>query len=605
MFKYTLCASLCAILSASLQANTLALDPVVISATKAQQSLKQTTSDVQIITASQLEERHITSVLDALRMLTPISIAQSGGIGQQSSFFQRGFSSDNSVVLIDGVRYNDPTATKGQAQLEHLMVNNIERIEIINGAQSGVWGANATAGVINIITKKATEKLSMGGNLEYGSFATTKIAADVSQKVGDLSYYIGANQIMSDSFSAQTPRGENPKGYEEDHYKNQTLNAKLGYEVTSEDTLRGEFTLIDATVQYDSYASPNSTVPEVHQINRLGNIGYRHNFDAKNYIDATYAVSTFDKKDPSNFTKAFKGTNKEVNVLGNFAYRENATLVVGGNLLDSKDTISTKELDSNGVFATNTNRFGGLILTQSLRHDTYSSFDDKTTGKVGAKYFFTEDLSFGSNYGTAYRTPSLAEMYGFGGNVNLQPETTKSFDATITFGGLSVTYYNNKVDNLIQYVYNPITFTGGNQQVDGTSTFKGYEVRYSTALGEVLALDASYTRLSAKDKDGKELIRRAQENAAGSLTYYATPALSVGSAANYVGTRRDTDFSTFPSTSVQTGRYVLWGAFANYAITDAVMLYVKGENLGDKRYQEVEGYGTAGRSVYAGLNARF
>jgi vitamin B12 transporter len=287
MFKYTLSLSLCAILSASLQANTLTLEPIVISATKTEQSLKETTSDVQIIFATELEEKHITSVLDALRTLASIPVAQSGGIGQQSAFFQRGFSSDNTVVMIDGIRYNDPTTTKGQAQLEHLMVNNIERIEIINGAQSGVWGANAVAGVINIITKKATEKLSIGGKIEYGSFATSKIAVDASQKVGALSYYIGANQIMSNSFSAQTPRGKNPKEYEPDHYKNQTLNAKLGYDITSSDALRSEFTFIDATAQYDGYASPNSVLPDIHQLTRLGNIGYRHHFDTKNYVDAT------------------------------------------------------------------------------------------------------------------------------------------------------------------------------------------------------------------------------------------------------------------------------------------------------------------------------
>jgi vitamin B12 transporter len=595
MFKYTLSLVACATLVSSLQANTLTLEPVVISATKAEQSLKETTSDVQIITAAQLEEKHITSVLDVLRTLTSVPVAQSGGIGQQSSFFQRGFSSDNTVVMIDGIRYNDPTTTKGQAQLEHLMVNNIERIEIINGAQSGIWGANATAGVINIITKKATKELSIGGNIEYGSFTTTKIAVDASQKVGALSFYLGANQIKSDSFSAQTPRGKNPKEYEEDRYKNQTLNAKLGYDITSSDTLSSEFTFIDALTQYDGYASPNSTLPEVHQTNRLGNIGYRHNIDTKNYIDATYALSTFDKKDPNGYTKAFKGNNKELNVLGTFTYMDNATLVVGGNLLDSKDTISTKELDSKGLFVTNTNRFGGLILTESLRHDMYSSFDDKTTGKIGAKYFFTDDLTLASNYGTAYRTPSLYELYApIYGSQTLRPETTKSFDVTISFMGLSATYYHNRVDNLIGF--DPMTYV--NEQVEGTSTLKGYEIRYGTLLAQALALDVSYSKLSAKDKDGKDLVRRPQESAAGSLTYYATSALSVGTMANYTGTRYDT-------TQIQTGRYALWSAFANYGITDMVTLYIKGKNLGDKRYQEVEGYGTAGRSVYTGLSARF
>ncbi|MCI4405802.1 MAG: TonB-dependent receptor, partial [Sulfuricurvum sp.] len=235
MLKQTLSFVASATLVASLGANTLQLEPIVVSASKTEQSLKDVTANVDVITAEELEERHITSVLDALRIFTSIPIAQSGGIGQQSSFFQRGFSSENTVVMIDGIRYNDPTTPKGQSQLEHLMVNDIERIEVIHGAQSGIWGANAVAGVINIITKKPTDTLLANAALEYGSYATTKIGANVSQHVGALSYYVGANQLKSNGISAMTPQGEDPKHYESDAYLNQTLNAKLGYDLTSVD----------------------------------------------------------------------------------------------------------------------------------------------------------------------------------------------------------------------------------------------------------------------------------------------------------------------------------------------------------------------------------
>ncbi|MGZ8548842.1 MAG: TonB-dependent receptor, partial [Sulfuricurvum sp.] len=393
----------CATLVASLAADTLTIDPIVVSATKTEQSLKETTANIDVITSEELEEKHITSVIDALRTFTSISIAQSGGLGQQTSFYQRGFKTENTVVMIDGIRYNDPTTIGGIAQLEHLMVNNIERIEIINGAQSGIWGANAAAGIINIITKKATQKLSLGGNLEYGSYATTKIAADISQKMGALSYYVGVNQLKSNGFSAQTPKGQNPEDYEADGYKNQTVNAKLGYDLTSSDTLFGQFTFIDAKVQYDAYSQPNSTANEIHQIDRLGNIGYTHKLNAVDVITATYAVTAFDKKDPLGYTKEFKGTNKEVNLQGSYHYTDNSFVVAGANTLDSKDTLSSKELDSKGIFLTNTNRIENLILTESIRHDAYDEFNDKTTGKIGAKYFFAEDITLSANYGTAYR----------------------------------------------------------------------------------------------------------------------------------------------------------------------------------------------------------
>ncbi|MGZ5208204.1 MAG: TonB-dependent receptor domain-containing protein [Sulfuricurvum sp.] len=589
----------CATLVASLAADTLTIDPIVVSATKTEQSLKETTANIDVITSEELEEKHITSVIDALRTFTSISIAQSGGLGQQTSFYQRGFKTENTVVMIDGIRYNDPTTIGGIAQLEHLMVNNIERIEIINGAQSGIWGANAAAGIINIITKKATQKLSLGGNLEYGSYATTKIAADISQKMGALSYYVGVNQLKSNGFSAQTPKGQNPEDYEADGYKNQTVNAKLGYDLTSSDTLFGQFTFIDAKVQYDAYSQPNSTANEIHQIDRLGNIGYTHKLNAVDVITATYAVTAFDKKDPLGYTKEFKGTNKEVNLQGSYHYTDNSFVVAGANTLDSKDTLSSKELDSKGIFLTNTNRLENLILTESIRHDAYDEFNDKTTGKIGAKYFFAEDITLSANYGTAYRVPSLTELYGaYGANPNLTPETTRGYDITAQYKGLAATYFNNKINNLIDY-------TSGYNNVAGTSTFKGYELKYQQNMSDLLTLNLAYNKLFAKDKDGAYYAKRPHDSAKATIDFYGIEKLMLSTTAQYIGTRHESDYSTFPAGTVQTGRYTLWSAIANYDVTKNTTLYIKGENLTNKLYQEVNGYGTAGRSVYAGLNARF
>ncbi len=604
MFKHTLSLVASATLVASLEANTLNLDPIVVSASKTEQSLKNVTANIDVITAEELEENHITSVIDALRSFSSISTAQSGGLGQQNSFYQRGFKTENTVVMIDGIRYNDPTTIGGMAQLEHLMINNIERIEIINGAQSGIWGANAAAGVINIITKNATEKLSFGGNLEYGSYATTKISADVSQKVGALSYYVGVNQIKSDGFSSQTSKGQNPEDYETDSYKNQTVNAKLGYDLSGSDKLFGQFTLIDAKVQYDAYNQPNSSANEIHQINRLGKIGYSHKLSTVDSIDASYAITNFDKKDPLGYTSAFNGTNTELALQGSYHYTSNSFVVTGVNTLDSKDIISTKELDSKGIFLTNTNQFENLILTESIRYDGYDAFKDKTTGKIGAKYFFSTDTTLSANYGTAYRVPSLYELYapatfwGAVGNANLTPETTKGYDITAQYKGLSATYFNNEIDNLIDY-------TTGYNNVSGTTTFKGYELKYQHNMSDLLTLHLAYNKLFAKDKNGAYYTKRPHDSAKATIDFYGIDKLLVSATAQYVGTRHELDYSSWPADTVQTGRYILWSLMGNYELTNTITLYVKGENLSDKLYQEVNGYGTAGRSFYCGLNTRF
>lgn len=597
MYKHTLSLVAAATLVASVGAKDLTLDPIVVSASKTEQSFKDITANIDVITSEELEEKHITSVIDALKTLSNIPIAQNGGIGNQSSFFLRGFSSESAVVLIDGIRYNDPTTPKGQAQLEHLMVNDIERIEILKGGQSGIWGANAVAGVINIITKKATKQLRVSGTAEYGSYATTKLGANISQKIGALSYYFGANQIQSDGFSATTPKGKNPEDYEDDGYKNETVNAKLSYDVTVSDTLSAQLNVIDAKTQYDAYAQPNSEENEIHQINRLGSIRYDHRLNHEDSISASYSISDFDKKDPLGYTKAFTGTHKEASLQGSYHYTPNGFLVAGGNALHSKDTVSAKELDSKGIFVTNTNRLENLILTESIRHDAYDTFKDKTTGKIGAKYTFAEDISLTANYGTAYRTPSLFELYaGYYGNADLQPETTKSFDITGTYKHLSVTYYNNLVDNLIgsnssTYVY---------EQVTGKSRLKGVELAYKNTIANNLILDLGYNRLWAKNQNNQELQRRAKDTFRSALDYYGINKLHLGLNTHYIGTRYDDLAQT-----KQTGRYTLWGIVANYAATDHLSFYLKGDNLTDKLYQEVDGYGTAGRSLYVGLNAQF
>jgi vitamin B12 transporter len=266
-------------------------------------------------------------------------------------------------------------------------------------------------------------------------------------------------------------------------------------------------------------------------------------------------------------------------------------------VLHSKDTVSSKELDSKGIFLTNTNYFENLILSESIRHDSYDTFEDKMTGKIGVKYNFTNDISISSNYGTAYRTPSLFELYaGYYGNANLLPETTKSFDISGVYKHFSATYYNNRVDNLIGS--NPSTYVY--EQVSGKSRLKGFELAYKNTVVEDLILDLGYNRLWAKNQNNQELQRRAKDTFRGALDYYGIAKMHVGLNAHYIGSRYDDLTQT-----KQTGRYTLWGAVVNYDATENLSFYLKGDNLSDKLYQEVDGYGAAGRSLYVGLNARF
>ncbi|MBI3873918.1 MAG: TonB-dependent receptor, partial [Arcobacter sp.] len=328
----------------------------VTSATKSEQSIKDITSNVEVITGAELEEKHITTVLDALR-ISGISISQSGGIGQQSSFFLSGMSSGNTLVLIDGIKYNDQLGTEGQAQLEHLMISDIEQIEIIKGAQSGIWGANAVAGVINIITKKATKELKTNIDVAYGTYNTRKVSGNISQKVDKFSYILGANYIKTNGISAQTPRGKSSENYESDSYTNKTLNGKFGYEITDNDSIKFNITDINAKAEYDPYITPNGSLRELTQENKLYKIALQHNFSNKDYLQVSYAKTTFNKEDPLGYTTKFKGNNQETSLDGKIVYRDNSFLLLGNVNQKSEDEIKNKEIKSTGYYLTNNNIF--------------------------------------------------------------------------------------------------------------------------------------------------------------------------------------------------------------------------------------------------------
>ena len=569
----------------------------VSSATKSEQSIKDVTSNVEVITGAELEEKHITTVLDALK-LTNISINQSGGIGQTSSFFLGGMSAEHTLVLVDGVRYNDPTVTNGYALLDHLMIADIERIEIIKGAQSGIWGADAAAGVINIITKKPNEKQTLKLNLEAGSFNTKKINMKIQAKDEKNNFGMSVSEITSDGFSAMVPKGKNVANYEDDKYENTTV--KLQYGVSINDTNKIDFahTIVDAKGDYDSsFSGANDTTSNFTNKNKFTQINFNH-IDSFNTVDVYTNKSTFDRTVGSG---EYIGEIKEIGVKSKIPYRTKDFIIVGA---DSKEQIMNKSYSvlegkykSKGLFVTNSNNFSNTIITESLRKDNYDNFKDKTTGKVGIKQIFTEDLSVSANYGTAYKTPSLYNLYaGWGaGNLNLVPEDIKSFDASIEYKDFAVKYFSSTIDNEI--FYNNATW--GYDQSDKKSKYKGYEISYQKGF-ETTLFSVKYMNQSAKDGDGNDLQRREKEKVNFSADYFGIKKFNFNLNGEYVGNRYDDLAKT-----KQTGKYTVFNTVVNYEYKKNINLYLKIDNVTDKLYQVVDGYASSPRAYYVGVNATF
>lgn len=590
--------------SSALFADTnINIDTITVTgASKSEQPLKNVTSNIEVLGADEIEEKHYTTVTEAVSKLAGVNFVQNGGIGTTASVLVQGMDTKYTLVLIDGVKYNDPSDANGAAQLEHLLISDVERIELIKGANP-IWGADAAAGVINIVTKKAAKGLKTNADIMYGSYNTKSAKTSISYGADKYALSANASRYLTDGFSAQAPRGSKGDDFERDGYQNTTVNVKASYNPIKALKVDGEVYATTGVTNYDAYLSPNSTQRTSYEyiMKKLG-LSYKtnsHNISAQ----ASVADTKKDDMDTTFGVKIFKSDTKNYELKDDFKYAWFGDLTFGASKEENDIRYTNlgasekkQEDDIRSAFAANTMSHMGLTLTQSIRYDDYSTFGSKTNAKAGAKYALTKDLSVSTNYGTAFKAPTITQMANPWGtsNFDLKPENIRSFDIGGTYKHFSLTYFYNTVTNLINWSGT------GYANIDGTSRLQGYEAKYSFAPTDKLFVNTAYTRLKAEDATRKEIARRPHDTVNTNIDYYPTEALHIGVSATYIGTRYDNS-----DKATQTGGYALFGATVNYELNKHVSLYGKLDNLLDKYYQDVAGYATAGRSLYVGAKMSF
>ena len=584
----------------------------VYSASKSNVSATNVTDNVNIITSEEMKLQGMTTVSQALNSLPGISVTHSGGLGQTTSLFVQGFSNKYTLILIDGVRYSDPINTSG-SDISNILIDDIERIEVIKGAQSGVWGADAAAGVINIITKKAKPGTHASVGVEGGSYQYKSINASLSHRTHTYDVMLSALRTTQDGFTAQAPKGKDIDQYEKDPYRNTTVNLKAGYWLNADNRIEFGYHDINSLVHYDSFGPDSNGKNDYrgktgylryklyvgsHTIETTLSQGYFHNKE----LDTIYGINDSVGKTPS------------IEVKDTFKYGKDSMLVFGG-IYEKRDiaytqvgqTEETKDENNKAIYLNNTNRFGNLVLSEALRYDDFSEFDSKVTGKVGAKYLFSENFNVYTNYSTGYKAPNMMDMINIWGasNFDLKPEDIKSFNVGLEYYGLNVNLFKNEIDNMIVWESAPWPVPGKNVNIDGTSTLKGVEVSYQKMFFEKLLLGGNYTYVDAKDADGDRLLRRPRYQVGLNASYLVTKKLVFSADGTYIGSRKDSDFSTFPATDVETGNYLLANVNIGYKIDKTWSTYFKINNILDREYQTVYGYATARRSFYLGAKASF
>ncbi len=603
MKKTKLSLSLALAFSSPIFASSIQLDKITITTpTKSAQLLQNTTANVDIITADEIQQRGYTTLQQALSSVSGINLSSNGGLGQSSSIKVRGFDSKRVLVLIDGVRYNNPTSLDG-AEFSNLMIENVKQIEIVKGAQSGVWGADATAGVINIITKKTTKNgFNASINGESGSFNTQKYGFSTGYKQEKFDISLNAQRLTTDGFSAKVPKDMDVDDFEDDSYENNSADIKAGFNITNRDRVELFYNYIDSSTNYDGFNSD----PIKSANDSLATVDSKQQFFGANYTRTVGENQTklyvnrskFERYYPNGYTKNFDGSVDEVGLNSVIKYAKDGYLSMG---LDHKKFTHKNEISKNytnqGVFITNLKSFEGVnggktIFSQSLRFDKFESFDNQFTYKIGVKRFHKHIKDFWTsiNYATAYNIPSLYHLYSPFGNILLNPEETKELDITLNYKGIGVTYFRNSIDNMIDYDF----VTSKYANIKGKSKLNGVEVAYSnTSEALSLAYNINYTYLKAEDKDGKKLLRRPKNSANLSLDYYGLGDAHVGALIQHVGEQDDT--------SGKIKGYTVVDFIADYDINLQFNIYTKINNIFDRKYQKVIGYSTSQRAFYLGF----
>jgi len=592
----------------------------VYTASKSLVSATNITDNVSIITSEELSLKGITTVVEALNTIPGLSFTSNGGLGKSTAVTMQGMANQYILLMVDGVRYNDPSALLGDADFSHLLVGDIERIEVIKGAQSGVWGADAAAGVINIITKNSQNGTHASAGVEVGSYGHKSVNTSVSHKTDKFDVMLSVQRITEDGFTTYAPRDENIDQYEDDPYRNTTLNLKVGYWIDAYNRVEAGYHDVNTMTSYDDFGDPDSSQHTDAHI-QSAYVTYKY-FMANHTVETTLSQSSFHKKElDASYTgdlNDYQGKVPSIELKDTWKYYDNSSLVFGTsyekrelNYTAIGDSEKERDENAKALYMNNTNKVGNFILTEALRFDDFSAFDNKVTGKIGAKYLFSDQWNVYANYGTAYKAPSMFEMiypwssYGIS-NFDLRPEKIKSYNIGLQYAGFNVNVFRNEIEDMIDAQLNS-SWKYQYANIDGTSVMKGIELSYEQQLFQSLLMGVNYTYIDAKNADDERLKKRPRYQSTLYATYMPTSQLKINMNGTYIGSRADVsiDPSSYATSSVDTGNYFVANTKVSYQVNKTWNVYVKANNLLDRYYQTVDGYASAGRSYYAGVEARF
>jgi vitamin B12 transporter len=611
------------------------LDQIIVTGARTPLTINQLGSAVTVITRDEIERREARRVTDLLRSVPGFSVSHTGVAGSQAQVRVRGAEANHILVLIDGVRANDP-ATGDEFRWEYLSTGNIERVEIIRGPQSSLWGSDAVAAVVHIITRSGQSGSSFDGYAEGGSFSTAN--AGLNGAVG------GDRWSVSGGIENLTTDGSNISRVGTEKDDSELTTAEIGASLTASEALSFKFGLraVDAYSQFDPVDYFVTGLPVDGDLatdtkNLYGRASA--NFQPTGSVVSHQLTLRYFDSDNRNLIDQVEDSGSASDRI-TFGYQ--ADVKLGDNVLSLALEHEKTEFEQTGavVFGDPNQKqkmdvdsvvveYQGLSLDRlswivSARFDDNSDFDDTLNGRVSLAYRLSDATTLRGSIGTGQKNPTFTERYGFFpgqfvGNPELKPETSTSYDIGIDQGFLADSvllqlslFRQDLKDEINGFVFDPITFLSTAENMPGKSKRSGVELATRWKVNDAIGLGAHYTYTDSTEQDflGNDVreLRRPKHSGGVSMDYRtANERFSASLNADYGGSRTDIFFPPWPDPSeiVTLGNYWLVDLALQYQATESVTVFAKGSNLLDEDYEQVFGFRTPDRAAYLGVRVNF
>jgi vitamin B12 transporter len=583
------------------------LDYVVITANRAPEHAQDVLLPVTIIDRNEIDRSLTTDVSQLLGQVPGIDITPYGGPGQNVSVFVRGTNSNHTVFLVDGIRINPGTI--GEASLENLAPDLIDRVEIVKGPRSAIYGTDAIGGVINFVTR---EPQSNGGtaSVGYGRYNTRNATGTLDLNTGDSSLLLTTRWLESDGFPQFAGDTQN-RGYR-NLSEALTGRTRLGaIEVTAHlwnaagNTQYSDFGTPTDENYHDSIGALEMAGHITDHWQMLLRAGRMQDDLRQTAIDAYAATPQPDYETTNRVTLDWQNTMQvggHTFAAGAMWMDESTRALVYGTTFDVTTHSTTGYLQDRVTV-------GSQHYSAAVGHTQHSTFGDHTTYSVEYGYDSSEKTLWTAGIGTAFRAPDSTDRFGYGGNPSLRPETSRNLELGVRHNlsnheTVSLTAYDDHIDNLVVFVYTTANPYGINANV-GSSRIRGVEANWQYTSEEWRARIGVAHQEPVDADSGMALIRRTRWNgdASGERVLGAH---EIGMNVHTSGLRPDTTYDVnYNPVAVSLGGYTLVAATWRWSLSHAFSLRMKVDNLFDKRYEYISGYNTARRSISASVRYDF